>query len=156
MKKIILSVGALMALGIEKQPTDGVDVESVEAKIIELSGKVKTLTEKNTALELAATAAKEAQETARKESITKKVDLGIAQGKFPATKKQEMIDLGLASETALDTVLGSIAAKVNFSADITNPGTTEVKTMEDFQKLGLAEQLDFKNNNPEEYKKILG
>ncbi len=30
----------------------------------------------------------------------------------------------------------------------------EVKTLDDFQKLDLAAQLDFKNNNPQEYQKL--
>lgn len=159
MKKIILSVPVLMALGFKDQPTDGLDVSDVEAKVLSLNGQVTTLTKENEGLKLAAQKVAEATEAARKESVTKKVELGITQGKFKADQKEEMITLGLSSESALDTVLASIPAKTNLGADIKTPvalGVTEVKTMDDFQKLGTEAQLAFKNDFPEEYKKIVG
>lgn len=158
MKRIILSMPVLLALGFKDQPAEGVEVAAVESKITELSATIVSLTKEKEALELAAKTVKEAQEAARKESITKKVELGITEGKFAATKKDEMINLGLSSESALDTVLASIPAKQNFAAGV-NPqggtGTGEVKTMEDFQKLSLELQLAFKNDNPVEYQNIV-
>lgn len=156
MKKVLLSVATLMALGFKDQPADGLEVSEVEGKIAELSGQVVKLTAKNQELELAAQTTKEAQEAAIKLSVEKKVKLAIAAGKFGADKEAEMVTLGLASESALDTVIGSIPAKRNFGADV-NPETgkaTEVKTMDDFEKLSEEAKLSFKNDNPEEYKKI--
>ena len=153
MKKIILSVGALVALGFKDQPTDGLDVSAVEAKILDLSSQVQTLTQKNQALELAAKTAKEAQEAATKTRIESKVALAITKGQFKADQKEEMINLGLTSEAALDTVIGSIPEKQNFSAGVI-PGTgnpsTEIKTMDDFEKLSVENKLLFKENNPED------
>lgn len=159
MKKIILSVATLMALGFKEQPTDGLDVADVEAKVLGLSNKVQTLTTENDALKLAAKNAKEAQEAATKLAVEKKVKLAITEGKFGADKEAEMVALGLSSESALDTVIASIPAKQNFGAGVKTPngnGAPEVKNMEDFQKLSLEQQLSFKNDNPEEYKKIVG
>lgn len=159
MKKIILSVATLMALGFKDQPTDGLDVSEVEAKVLDLSSKLSISETENQSLKLAAKNAKEAQEAALKLAIEKKVKLAITEGKFGADKEAEMVALGLASETALDTVIGSIPVKKNFSAGISTPSGTnaiEVKTMEDFQKLSFEAQLAFKNDNPEEYKKIVG
>lgn len=158
MKKIILSVPVLMALGFKDQPTDGLDASDVEAKIVELSGKVESLTKKNDALELAAKTAKDAEAAATKARIETKVALAVTKGQFIATQKEEMVNLGLASESALDTLISAIPEKKNFSAGITTPsgdGTAEVKTMEEFQKLGAEAQLAFKNDNPEEYKKLV-
>jgi len=158
MKKIILSVATLMALGFKDQPTDGLDVSEVETKVQELSGKLTKAEEKNAALELAAKTAKEAQEAAAKLAVEKKVKLAISQGKFGADKEAEMVALGLASEPALDTVIASIPAKQNFSAGLTTPegnGEAVVKTIEDFQKLSADAQLAFKNDNPTEYQNIV-
>jgi hypothetical protein len=158
MKKIILSVATLMALGFKDQPSDGMEVSEVEAKVLDLSGKLTKAEEKNAALELAAKTAKEAQETAAKLAIEKKVKLAITQGKFAADKEAEMIALGLASPTALETVIESIPVKQNFSAGVTTPsGTGEavVATMDDFQKLSVDAQLAFKNDKPSEYQNLV-
>ncbi|ELY2011108.1 hypothetical protein SL057_002165 [Flavobacterium psychrophilum] len=157
MKKIVLSLNTLMLLGFKDQPTDGLDVHEVESKILGLSNVISSLTSENETLKLAAKNAKDAQEAAAKTRITTKVELGITQGKFGADKKEEMITLGLASETALDTVIGSIPAKANFSAGVVVPngnGAIQVATMEEFQKLSIEAQLSFKNDSPEEYKKL--
>mgnify|MGYP003608842692 CR=1 FL=1 len=157
MKKIILSVAALMALGFKDQPTEGLDATEVESKILSLSAELKKVKGEKEALELAAKNAKEQAEAQAKIRIEQKVALAITNGQFKADQKDEMVNLGLTSETALDTVIGSIPAKQNFSAGVTKPtggATTEVKSMDDFQKLSLEAQLAFKNDNPEEYKKI--
>lgn len=157
MKKIILSIPALMALGFKDQPTEGLDASVVDQKIVELNAKVEQLTKDKETLELAVKTAKEAQEAATKERVTKKVDLAISQGKFKADQKEEMVNLGIASESALDTAIGAIPAKNNLGLGIQTPsdnGAPEVKSAEDFQKLSPAEQLSFKNDNPEAYKKL--
>ncbi|AOW08738.1 HK97 family phage prohead protease [Flavobacterium gilvum] len=159
MKKIILSVATLMALGFKDQPTDGLDVSDVEAKVLGLSKQVNDLTVKNEALELAAKTAKDAQEAATKLAATQKVDLAITQGKIPADKKEAFVQLGITSPEVLEATLAMIPEKQNFSAGVktlTGNGAPEVKTMEDFQKLSFDAQLAFKNDNPEEYKKIVG
>jgi HK97 family phage prohead protease len=158
MKKIALSIATLMALGFKDQPTDGLDVTDVESKILGLSGQVLTLTSENESLKLAAKTAKEAQEAETKNRIETKVDLAISRGQIKADQKEEMVTLGITSEKALDTVVGSIPEKKNFSGGVITPlgtGAVDVKTMEEFQKLSVDAQLSFKNDNPEEYKKIV-
>ena len=157
MKKILLSVACLMALGYKDQPTDGHDATDVEGKVLDLAAKLKALEIENESLKLAAQKIKETQEAEAKARITTKVELGITQGKFGADKKEDMITLGLASESGLDTVLASIPAKANFSAGVVIPagnGSALVSTMEEFQKLSVEQQLSFKNDSPEEYKKL--
>lgn len=158
MKKIILSVTALMALGFKDQPEGGLDATEVEAKILSLSEDLKTAKSENETLKLAKQQAEEKAQAEAKTRIEQKVALAITNGQFKADQKDEMVNLGLTSETALDTVIGSIPVKQSFSAGVTAPtgagATTEVKSMDDFQKLSLEAQLAFKNDNPEEYKKI--
>lgn len=158
MKKIILNVATLMALGFDDQPTDGLDVATVEAKVLGLSKKVNDLTSENTGLKLAAETAKEAQEAAVKLAVIKKVDLAIIQGKIPADKKEAFVKLGIASPEVLETTLDSIPGKQNFGAGVktaTGNGAATVATIEDFQALSTELQLSFKNDNPEEYKKLV-
>ena len=157
MKKIILSVAALMALGFKDQPTEGLDATEVESKILSLSAELEKVKGEKEALELAAKNAKEQAEAQAKIRIEQKVALAITNGQFKADQKDEMVNLGLTSETALDTVIGSIPAKQNFSAGVTSPsgtGGTEVKSMDDFEKLSHEAKLAFKNEHPEDYKKL--
>lgn len=157
MKKILLSVATLMVLGFKDQPTDGLDVADVESKVLDLSAKLTALTTENEGLKLAAQTQKEAHEAAVKLAATQKVDLAITQGKIPADKKEAFVQLGITSPEVLQTTLDSIPVKKDFSAGVTVPGGTgavEVKSMEDFQKLSLGDQLSFKNDSPEEYKKL--
>ncbi|MBF2708773.1 HK97 family phage prohead protease [Flavobacterium soyangense] len=158
MKKILLSVATLMALGFDDQPTDGLDVAAVEAKVLGLSSQVTKLTSENEGLKLAAQTAKEAQEAALLLSTTNKVDLAIIQGKIPADKKEAFVKLGIASPEVLETTLDSIPGKQNFGAGVktaTGNGAATVATIEDFQALSTELQLSFKNDNPEEYKKLV-
>ena len=157
MKKILLSVACLMALGFKDQPTDGHEATDVESKVLGLAAELAKVKQENEGLKLAAQTAKDAQEAAVKLAANQKVDLAITQGKIPADKKEAFVELGITSPEVLETTLASIPAKQNFSADVKVPGGNggvEVKTMEDFQKLGLDAQLSFKNDSPEEYKKL--
>ena len=157
MNRIILSVGALVALGFTDQPKEGIDVADVEAKVLGLSKQVTDLTNKNTGLELAAKTAKEAQDAAIKLAANQKVDLAIVQGKIPADKKEAFVQLGITSPEVLETTLASIPAKKDFSAGIVVPGgngVTEIKTMDEFEKLSHTEKLSFKDSNPDAYKKL--
>lgn len=159
MKKIILSVATLMVLGFKDQPTEGHDVSEVEARVLDLNAKVTALTTENEGLKLAAKTAKEAQEAAVKLAANEKVDLAITQGKIPADKKEAFVQLGITSPEVLQTTLDSIPGKNTLNLGIRVPGgngTLVVATMEDFQKLGLEDQLSFKTDSPEEYKKLVG
>lgn len=156
MKKILLSIPTLMALGITNADKDGVDESVVDAKVLELSNKVTSLTQQNEALNLAAKEAKEAKEAETKRAVTESVQLAVTQGKITADKTDQFVALGLASPDALKTALDSIPAKQNLGAIIVPGGNpvSEVKTLDDFQKLSLEQQLSFKSTNPTEYQKL--
>ena len=112
---------------------------------------------RNDALELAAKTAKEAEVAAAKSRIETKVSLAITNGQIIASQKEEMVNLGLASENALDTLISAMPVKKNFAAGLTTPsgnGASEVKSMDDFEKLSHEAKLAFKADKPEEYKKL--
>ena len=157
MKKILLSVSALLALGLDNQPEDGTDAAVVEAKILALSAANATLKGEKEGLELAAQAMKDAQVAAQKQTVTETVDLAVTQGKIPADAKEKSVQLGLHDSALLKSTLEAIPGKVNLGAGVRIPGgdgAATVATMEDFQNLSAEAQLSFKNDSPEEYKKL--
>ena len=146
MKKITLSLAVLTALSFDKA-TPEVDVETVEAAVLKLSNENATLKAKQLALEAAA-------ETAQEKAIDEMVNLAITEGRIPATKKDDFVNLAKANFELAKTTIASIPAKVTLSNQVVPGATTTVATKADFQKLSLDEQLAFKTNNQEEYKKL--
>lgn len=157
MKKVLLSIGTLVLLGFKDQPADGLDTHEVESKILGLSNDLASLKTENEGLKLAAKKDKEAQEASLLLATTTKVDLAVTQGKIPADKKEAFVQLGLTSPEVLESTLLAIPAKITLGLGVNTPagtGGTVVATMEEFQKLSHELQLSFKNDNPEEYKKL--
>ena len=146
MKKITLTLAVLTALSFDKA-TPEVDVDAVEAAVLKLSNANAQLTAKCLALE-----AKE--EAAASEAIETMVSLAITEGKIPATKKADFVALAQANFELAKSTLGGIPAKVTLGAAIVPNVPGAVATKADFQKLGLDEQLAFKTNSPDEYKKL--
>jgi hypothetical protein len=149
MKKITLSLAVLTALSFDKS-TPEVDVEAVEAAVLKLSNENATIKAKNLALEAAAEAEQETK-------ITAMVDLAIKEGRIPATKKDDFVNLAKANFELAKSTIEGIPVKQNLSEQIQNPAsgsTTEVTSKEAFLKLSTAEQLQFKAENPDEYKKL--
>lgn len=147
--KITLTQAAALALGFAATQLEH-DVEDVNAAIGKLSAEKQ-------AAELKLEILENDQKEAAKKAIENKVELAIKAGKIPADKKEKFVSLGLADEALLDDTLGSIPAKKSLAAQIENTGEDagEVKSMDDFQKLDAAQQLAFKNDQPEAYKKLL-
>lgn len=146
MKKIILTLGALTALGFDTK-TPEVDVEAVETAVLKLSNENAIMTAKLLALEVEA-------ENAQNIAIETMVTLAITAGKIPATKKEDFMNLAKANFALCESTLGAIPAKVALAgATVPNvPGA--VATKEDFMKLSDDAKLSFKTESPEEYKKM--
>lgn len=157
MKKILLSMSALVALGLDNQPEEGTDASIVEAKILGLSNSINALQKENDGLKAEALKEKEQRAASKKEAVTKAVELAISAGKIAADKKDEFIELGTINEALLTSTLESLPAKASFGAGVKVPsgnGAAVVDSIEDFQKLSLEEQLSFKNDNQAAYKKL--
>lgn len=144
--KVTLTSAAALAIGLAANQTE---IESEE-----LSAKITALESEKKAAELKLSAKIEAEEQANLTRITNKVKLAIKEGKFSAEKEQSLINLGIANEELLDDTLGTVNGKASLAAQVENKGTSEVKTAEDFQKLSLDAQLQFKQTQPEAYSKI--
>lgn len=146
MKKVQLSVAVFLALGF---PAGTTEVEQAE-----LEAKINTLTAEKNAAELKLSARVTADEQAKLSAINGKVDAAITAGKFKADQKDQMVQLGIANESLLDSTIEAIPEKASLGAQVKNTGTNEVKTVEDFQKLSFDAQLAFKQSNPAEYQSL--
>lgn len=169
MKKIILSVASLVALGLDKtitNPSEGVDENVVNNAISNLKSRLDVSEQKLSAAELALKTLQDAATAQKRLSIEKKVDEAIAIGKLNAQTnidgrvqdtRAEFIQMGINNEATLDAVLSALPAKQSLANQVNNPGATtgEIKTMDDFQKLSVEKQLSFKNEQPEAYRTLV-
>ncbi|OXA83756.1 hypothetical protein B0A56_00490 [Flavobacterium columnare NBRC 100251 = ATCC 23463] len=147
MKKITLSLAVLTALKFDKN-TPEVDVDAVEQAVLALQTENTNLKAKNLSLEAKFEAEQETK-------ITELVELSIKEGRIPATKKEDFINLAKADFNLAKSTLESIPTKANLSASVTPPANSgSVTTKEAFLKLSQTEQLKFKDENPDEYKKL--
>lgn len=146
MKKILLSVATLMVLKFDKS-TPEVDVEKVEEAIL-------TLSNENTTLKARVLALESEKDLAQETAITEMVNLAITEGRISATKKDDFVNLAKANFELAKSTLEAIPVKNTLSNGVKNPTGSAEMTKESFQKLGHTAQLEFKNNNAEEYKKL--
>lgn len=159
MKKIILTLSALMALDLQGQNTpDGVDVDAVNKSIDKLKAEYDQKVAALTSLqEVNKNLSKKIQD-AQKEKVVALIDDAIVDGKISATEKEEWIDLASTNYELAVKTLGSIAGKKSLGGQVSNPkgNPKEVKTVDEFAALSIDEQLAFKAENPEAYKRLFG
>lgn len=153
MKQIMLTVAAMVALGFENQEVTEGDA---------LSAAIEKLHTDFEASKVALSAERTAKETLQSRldavqnaKVDELVNLAIEQGKIDATKKEDFIKLAKSDFEMAKGILDGIPAKKDLSASNSGgAGYGEVKTDEDFMKLSYAQQVAFKENHPEEYKKL--
>lgn len=144
MKKIILSVAAASALGLDANVEH--DTVVVDQKILTLKSQLDTA---NQTIE----GFKEMEVDKKNKLAATTVDADIAAGKVDATKRADFIKLNLEFPDLYKSTVTDTPAKQNLNDQVNNPaGSVVVKSLDDFQKLGLSAQLNFKQTNPEEYK----
>lgn len=157
MKKIILSLGALIALGFKDAPKDGLEESEIEAKILGLSAKLET-SEKEV---LRLKAENEQLQTAAKTQTTADGKLFLAAaveaGKIKADQVEAYLSLYEANPALTKSTIDAIPAKTSLGAKIVpggGQGDVEIKTADDFEKLDHEAKLSWKAANPDEYKKL--
>jgi hypothetical protein len=151
MSKLTLTVAALSALSLQSDE----DSAALSAAIEKLDQDKKSLESK-----LAAeTKLREDLENKVKEENDARalslVDNAIKEGRITADKKEKFLSLAKSDYALASDMLSEIPAKQSLSGKVVNSsGGTEVKTMDDFEKLSHEEKLSFKNDNPEAYQKL--
>lgn len=145
---IKLTANALIALGMNADRSE-IPADKLSEAILQLKANYDTEKAKVTAFE-------QKEKETQLQLSAQMVDSAIKEGKIDATQRQTFIDLAARDFELAQSTLGAIPAKVDLAALIVpqGSGAVEVKTLDDFQKLDLAAQLDFKNNSPQEYQKL--
>lgn len=154
MKKIQLSLMAYAALGFA-QTTQTVEEPELDKAILTLKNEAD-----KTALELAKVkqelqAYKDADKLKKDQEIDTMVTLAIQEGRITADKKQTFVDLAAQNLDLAKSTLESFPKKKDLAAGVTTPsGNAEPMTEEKFQTLSEEQRWTWKQENPEEYKKL--
>lgn len=146
MKKIVLSMAALVALGFDDADKEGVEEAVLNAKILDLAKVNKELKADNEKYKGEKTAA---ELKAKSDCF----DAAVTAGKVTADKKESFLALDF---DQMKNILEGIPEKKTLGAIITpEAGNTEVKSLDDFAALSVEKQLAFKAENPEAYKNLV-
>lgn len=146
--KITLTSVAAIALGFAATQLEH-EAEAINAAVVKLQAEKQ-------AAELKLSALQTANEAQALEAIKAKVQLAHKAGKIPADKVEDFVNLGIANEALLDSTMAAIPVRKSLAAQVIGgeAGAGEVKTVEDFMKLGHDAQLAFKADQPDSYKKL--
>jgi hypothetical protein len=156
MKKVILSVAALVALGLEQHNTsDGVDATTIEGAINKLKQESDTLKLKLSTAEAALNSYKQAEEV----KLNAEVDSFVASvipSKYDEAQRENITKLAKSDLAFAKKMADLVPAKASLSGKVNNTAVTtgEVKTVDDFAALPVEAQLAFKANHPDAYKKL--
>ncbi|MDK7674384.1 HK97 family phage prohead protease [Weeksella virosa] len=82
------------------------------------------------------------------------VDEAIKAGKIDATKKAEYEELALLKPELFQDIFGKKEGKRTLTDQVETLGAESVQNLDDFLKLSFTAQMEFKENFPDEYKKI--
>ncbi len=160
MSKIVLSIAALAALGLDKtvaNAADGIDEAQLNAGIADLKASLDSAEQSLSTTKMALQTLQDATAKQKRLAAEKIVDDAISAGKIDATAKDAWLKLATDNEALASSTLAALPAKKSLAGQVNNPApvpTGEVKTMDDFQKLSHPAQLAFKNDSPEAYKKL--
>ncbi len=156
MKKLLLSFTALQLMGFTK-PLDEGD-EAAAARGIETMATDLTAAKTENATLKAEKEKLEKQLSETQKAVSKgMLDRAVLSGQILETERPHYEALATTNMDLCIATLAKLPAKITLSDQVTSPagGATEVKTMEDFQKLTTEQQLAFKASNPAGYKKIV-
>lgn len=147
MKKIKLSAVAAMAIALNADTEH--DVEKINQGIIALKSELDEAKNKLSQLEQI-----EADKKAKLGA--KLVEQAIKDGKITATEKELYVNLYATNPELAKHVLEKLPGKTNLGDKLKGGGFdfAEVKTIDDFEKLTLSAQIEFKENEPEAYKAL--
>lgn len=143
MKQIKLSAMAAMAIALNADVEH--DVDTVNAGILKLKADLDAANQKIEGLEQL-----EADKKARLGA--EMVDNAIKEGKITAPEREQYVQLAASNPELAKSVIDKLPGKQNLSGQVNNPvNVGEIKSMDDFEKLNLSAQLEFKNTQPEAY-----
>lgn len=143
MKKIFLTLAAVQALGL---PGNSLEHEenAVNEGILKLKSDLDAANQKIEGF-------KQLEADKKAQLSAQTVDEDIKAGKIDATKRADFIKLHSEFPDLYKSTVTDKPGKTNLAGQVTGAGVAEVKTLDDFQKLDLEAQLEFKTSQPEAY-----
>jgi len=152
MEKLNLSAATLVALNLRDADNPLAVCAAVDALVLAHDGTKKELSEAKDEIVTLKTKLSEVNDA---EAI-KFIDGKINDKVLGADQRDYMLKLAKEDLEGTKKLVESMTPRKELKGIINNPGpgATELKSAEDFQKLSQEEQLEFKNNHPEEYKKL--
>lgn len=146
MKKITLNLSAIAALGLPGTTLEH-DENLVNEKIINLKSELD-------AAKLKITGFEDLEKDKKSKLSADTVKADIAAGKIDATKEADYIKLHAEFPSLYKSTVTDLPAKNKLAAQVNAVQVGEVKNLDDFQKLDLSAQLEFKNVNPDLYNSL--
>ena len=146
MKKITLNLSAVVALGLPSTALEH-DENLVNEKIVNLKSALDTANTKIKGFEDL-----DKEKKAKLSADTVKAD--ILAGKIDATKEADFIKLHAEFPDLYKSTITAMPEKNKLGAQVSTVPAGEVKNIDDFEKLNLSAQLEFRNSNPEGYKAL--
>lgn len=153
MEKFKLSAPVFAQLAALGKLTDPEDASAVNKAIAEVCGQ---LTTSNASLEAEKKAHNKLKETLTAQIKTEAktaIDAAVEAGKLTGSETEVWIEDYIANPERTKRALAAITGKANLSGAVipTSGSDSKVKTIDDFEKLKIAEQLAFKSENPDDY-----
>lgn len=143
--KMKIKLTALAALALALNADQEYEAEEISGKILTLKADLDAANQKIEGLEKL-----ESDKKAKLAADT--VEADIKAGRIDATKKADFIKLFIETPDLYKSVVSALPGKQNLAGQINNPqGAGEVKSFDDFEKMTLAAQLEFKETQPEAY-----
>lgn len=152
MNKIMLTAQTLVLLGLDN--TD--NLVEVQAAIELMAKNLGSTKQDLVAAKEEITSLKAKLKTFEGDEAVKLVDAAINAKKLGADQREAFLKLAEGDYDSAKKLIDGMVPRADLGAEIKTPGmqSTTVKTADDFYKLSLNDQLAFKANSPEEYKKL--
>lgn len=149
-EQIQLSLTAAACLGFEANQLERITSSDVNLAITRLHDELKQANEKITNFETAEKTRKEAEEQALKLKIENLVDNAVKAGKIKADEREHYLKMAAFDYAMCEKQLEGLNGKGSLSAKVNTIGGNAL-TMDEFQKLTLEQQLQYKSENPTGY-----
>ncbi|MFA7448806.1 MAG: HK97 family phage prohead protease [Weeksellaceae bacterium] len=146
MNKFKLSALACLAIALSADQEH--DADAINSGILKLKADLDEATQKINGFE--------ALEADKKAKLgAELVDAAIKAGKIEAPERETYIQLHASNPDLAKSVLSKLQGKGSLAGQINNPaGNPEIKSMDDFEKLTLSAQLEFRETQPDAYKSL--
>lgn len=153
MNKLVLTAQTLVLLGINSTDNN-VEVQAAIELMAKNLGKAQEdlVAEKQKAIDLEAKL-----KTFETTEATKLVDAAINAKKLGADQREAFLKLAQTDFASAENLIKGMVPRTDLAGGATTPSgleTATIKTVDDFQKLSLSDQLAFKQNSRAEYDKL--